>query len=1090
MKARLFTTGLAALALAAHAQAGLLVRELWDGVGTEGTALEGAGDGSSSLGFASGSTWIANPAGNTYLLLSDAFDLTSTYQGADPDTLPGPAANAGAKGGIFCPDAGNNWDTGSWALRELASPISFTADGTYYFSVRLDNAGDSCLGIGFASGGDSTANFIGAGFMWNNYWNDQAYHNAVYISAGTVGGADNPTVGKAHGPTAGIDGIAVLVGKLTTRASGTATLAVKVYKPGTALDLLPDSIAWDATYDASNVASATHLLIWANGAGQAALDAIRVGTSYSDAGGVYATAPVAAPANTVYAGTPVTLTVAAGVGPMTVQWRKNGADLEGATSIPLVIANPVVGDSGSYDVVIKNDAGTATSPALTLTVQPANPPVFPTAPASATRLLRGSVSFTAVVDGTPPITLKWQHNDTDIPGATTATLKLENLKTSDAGAYKLIAENSFGTKAVTADLQVVTPTAGSYADLVATNGLVAYWQLDETGDATGGTLVAHDVWAGLDGTYGVASVVGLAGPRPASFPGFAAGNNAVQTTTDNATNSWATVPALNLNTNAVTFAAWVYPNQSQLDYTGLFMTRSGGTEAGIGYTSGNQLGYTWNGNSTWSYMSGLVIPEAQWSFVAVVIEPTRATLYLGTDGVLTNAVNAIAHTSEAWGGAALIGDDQANFTRAFDGLMDEVAVYRRSLSFDEINRLYGAGLGIVQVVAPTLASQPVSQQLYAGRTVKFQAIANGSAPLKYQWKKGGSDVIDGGAISGATTDTLTIAGIAAADAGSYTLTVSNSGGSATTDPATLAVTPLPAAGSYAAAVLSHHPLAFWRLNDTGDPTEGASAFDFWGGFTGTYGTAAENGKSSVAGPRPADGFTIFESANAAARFANGVDQSWVQVPALNLNSGTVTFALWVHPDGSQIDWSGLLMTRSGTSAGVGYTSGNQLGYTWNNDSTWSYNSGLIIPQDQWSFVAVSIEATKSTLYLYNAQGKATATNAVAHTSEVWGGVAQIGNDTNTGNGGRTFTGSIDEVAVFPRALSTAEIDDLYAGKAAVTEVKLELSRTGADLQLKWAQGTLLEADTVNGSWKAVDNAVSPFIVTPSVGNKFYKVQVQ
>jgi pectate lyase len=85
-------------------------------------------------------------------------------------------------------------------------------------------------------------------------------------------------------------------------------------------------------------------------------------------------------------------------------------------------------------------------------------------------------------------------------------------------------------------------------------------------------------------------------------------------------------------------------------------------------------------------------------------------------------------------------------------------------------------------VAPTFISQPASQIAVAGSTVSFGAQAAGTAPISYQWNKNGSP------IAGATATTLTLTNVQTTNAGSYTLTASNSVGSATSDPAVLTVT--------------------------------------------------------------------------------------------------------------------------------------------------------------------------------------------------------------------------------------------------------------------------------------------------------------
>jgi hypothetical protein len=89
---------------------------------------------------------------------------------------------------------------------------------------------------------------------------------------------------------------------------------------------------------------------------------------------------------------------------------------------------------------------------------------------------------------------------------------------------------------------------------------------------------------------------------------------------------------------------------------------------------------------------------------------------------------------------------------------------------------------IAAAVAPTVATAPASRTATVGNDVTFSVLATGTAPLTYVWKHGGSVV-------GANSETLTLASISSANAGTYTVTVSNAAGSATAS-AVLSVTPV------------------------------------------------------------------------------------------------------------------------------------------------------------------------------------------------------------------------------------------------------------------------------------------------------------
>ncbi|MFM9997251.1 MAG: immunoglobulin domain-containing protein [Phycisphaerales bacterium] len=86
--------------------------------------------------------------------------------------------------------------------------------------------------------------------------------------------------------------------------------------------------------------------------------------------------------------------------------------------------------------------------------------------------------------------------------------------------------------------------------------------------------------------------------------------------------------------------------------------------------------------------------------------------------------------------------------------------------------------------------QPEDQPLTIGGSAQFSVFAAGAGTLTYQWRKGttllvNGPMVKGGVISGAQTNTLTITGLTAANAGTYRCEVSNACGSALSDPADL-----------------------------------------------------------------------------------------------------------------------------------------------------------------------------------------------------------------------------------------------------------------------------------------------------------------
>lgn len=106
-----------------------------------------------------------------------------------------------------------------------------------------------------------------------------------------------------------------------------------------------------------------------------------------------------------------------------------------------------------------------------------------------------------------------------------------------------------------------------------------------------------------------------------------------------------------------------------------------------------------------------------------------------------------------------------------------------------LNLSFSGSLG----TAPAITTQPASQTVTSGSSVSFSVTATGTAPLAYQWYFNNVE------IAGATGSTYSLSSATSANAGSYTVAVSNQAGSVTSNAATLTVstpapTPAPSSG--------------------------------------------------------------------------------------------------------------------------------------------------------------------------------------------------------------------------------------------------------------------------------------------------------
>ncbi|MFZ4561190.1 MAG: LamG-like jellyroll fold domain-containing protein, partial [Saprospiraceae bacterium] len=138
---------------------------------------------------------------------------------------------------------------------------------------------------------------------------------------------------------------------------------------------------------------------------------------------------------------------------------------------------------------------------------------------------------------------------------------------------------------------------------------------------------------------------------------------------------------LGISTNAFTLEAWVKPDGTQINFSGIAVFRNGNSSiaSGLLFRPDNKVGYMWNGQF-FDWDSGLTAPAGQWSHVALVIEAGKATLYVNGTAAVRNATHNMANLDSP----LILGFDPAVSDRRFKGVMDEVRVWNRSLSQTEI----------------------------------------------------------------------------------------------------------------------------------------------------------------------------------------------------------------------------------------------------------------------------------------------------------------------------------------------------------------------------------------------------------------------
>ncbi|MFN0011579.1 MAG: immunoglobulin domain-containing protein [Phycisphaerales bacterium] len=461
-------------------------------------------------------------------------------------------------------------------------------------------------------------------------------------------------------------------------------------------------------------------------------------------------------AQAVFQGQNAMFTVgAAGTGTLAYQWRRNGMNLanggaiSGATGPTLTITGAQAANAGSYDCLVSNNITTelaiaaAASAAVALTVDA--PPTINTHPSNTTVTMGNNAQFTVAASGAGTLTFQWRRgltnltngatgNGSTIAGATTATLMVNSAQLADAGNnYNCLVSNTAGgTASNNATLTVnVAPTFTQQPS----NSSVSQGQTAMFTAAASGTPAPTLQWRRngnnlSDGGNISGATTGTLTIANAG-PGNAGSYDCV------ATNVVSAVPS-----NAVALEIRTAP---------VISGQPGNVTAAAG------------GMAQFNVMaSGVPNPTFQWR--------------KGT----TNINN----------GARVSGATTANLT--ITGLLaTDAGNYNCVVSNSEGSVPSNDGVLTVNF-PPTITMQPANTTVVTGSMATFTVAATATPAATFQWRRGTTNLVDGGKISGATTATLTITNAQAGDAASnYNCVATNAQGSATSNNATLTVTTVP-----------------------------------------------------------------------------------------------------------------------------------------------------------------------------------------------------------------------------------------------------------------------------------------------------------
>lgn len=595
---------------------------------------------------------------------------------------------------------------------------------------------------------------------------------------------------------------------LSVVASGAGTLTYAWQKNGA--PVLGGTASSLTITNAQVADSGTYAVVVSNTAGSVTSASVTVTVSASLSPPVVVTPPVAA---TVPLGAPVSFTVvASGTAPLTFAWRRNGALIPGAGAAVLSIVSVQESDAGSYTVTVSNGAGSVTTAPVTLTVDaPLTAPRISMMPASQTVAVDSPVTFSVTATGTQPFDYQWFKDGLPISGASGASLSLAAAKPGDAGSYTVRVTNAAGS--VTSDPAVlvvqapatvpviitppsaVTSSVGAPASFsVVADGappLSYAWRREGTliPQATQSTLVIGSVQVADAGNYTVtvSNALGSVTSAPApltvlvpSLPPLVLVQPSSVTTTVGGTATF----GVTVRGTAPLSYQWRkegVPLAGATQAT-LTLTNVRATDAALySVEITNAFGTAVSANARLTVNPAPTPPQ-------IDAPPTARTATEGSTVSFSVTASGPGPLTYRWlkGGIPIVGATSATLTfspvRLTDAGSYSVAVTN---AVGTVTSPPAVLTVTPSVLSPTITVQPAGRSLTVGDPLALTVAVSGTAPFTYRWRRNGES------ISGATASSYAVAQVGEADAGSYTVEVSNAAGTAVSAAAVVLVAPRP-----------------------------------------------------------------------------------------------------------------------------------------------------------------------------------------------------------------------------------------------------------------------------------------------------------
>ncbi len=385
-----------------------------------------------------------------------------------------------------------------------------------------------------------------------------------------------------------------------------------------------------------------------------------------------------------------------------------------------------------------------------------SPPAITQQPASQTVGAGATASFSLTATGTAPLTYGWQKdgvylsNGGRISGATSPGLSIANVTVADEGDYRCVVTNAYGNQTSTQAVLAVIGTLITDFESYDAGTLVMFRH-----PTLSGSTSAH--LATSPNTSSVVAASAFGGGKVYQI-NWAFVDTSPQRWLRLTTYNTGNIPNPTVDlTRPIRFRIRLNNSGSVRVCLGI---RETGVDVPIGANGGAAGALEWLGATSApdGAPQGVLVSDQGGQWQTLTFDPLMDPVVGFTgDGVLgvSNNKGALEHLAFAVAGTA------GPFSVDLD-------LFEQMIS------------------PPQILAQPADLALCPGNPASVSVSATGG-DLSYRWQKGGSDLSNGGRITGADSDTLEIAGVVSGDAGAYRCVVSNLGGEVVSDAGVLDV---------------------------------------------------------------------------------------------------------------------------------------------------------------------------------------------------------------------------------------------------------------------------------------------------------------